>query len=131
MGRRFSTLLLGFALWGCSSTPLSQPETGTKTTKILDEVHVSSRADAEYFQGVNTQIDFGSAAVSAATLRVALSSPCFPFETWDSEQIPPGHNWPKLCDAFDRLIAAHSSVRRLPLCTTDRNMRENHPLIAG
>ena len=34
-------------------------------------------------------------------------------------------------DPFDRLIAAHSSVRRVPLCTTDRNMRENHPLIAG
>lgn len=34
-------------------------------------------------------------------------------------------------DPFDRLIAAHSSVRRVPLCTTDRNIRENHPLIAG
>lgn len=34
-------------------------------------------------------------------------------------------------DPFDRLIAAHSSVRRLPLCTTDRNVRENHPLLAG
>ena len=34
-------------------------------------------------------------------------------------------------DPFDRLIAAHSSVRRVPLCTTDRNVRENHPLIAG
>ena len=34
-------------------------------------------------------------------------------------------------DPFDRLIAAHSSVRRVPLCTTDRNLRDNHPLIAG
>lgn len=34
-------------------------------------------------------------------------------------------------DPFDRLLAAHSSLRRLPLCTTDRNIRENHPLIAG
>lgn len=33
-------------------------------------------------------------------------------------------------DPFDRLIAAHSSVRRLPLCTTDRNLRLHHPLIA-
>jgi PIN domain nuclease of toxin-antitoxin system len=33
-------------------------------------------------------------------------------------------------DPFDRLIAAHSSVRRLPLCTTDRNLRTHHPLIA-
>lgn len=34
-------------------------------------------------------------------------------------------------DPFDRLIAAHSSVRRLPLCTTDRTVRLNHPLLAG
>lgn len=33
-------------------------------------------------------------------------------------------------DPFDRLIAAHSSVRRLPLCTTDRTIRTHHPLIA-
>lgn len=33
-------------------------------------------------------------------------------------------------DPFDRLIAAHNSVRRLPLCTTDRNIRIHHPLIA-
>lgn len=34
-------------------------------------------------------------------------------------------------DPFDRLIAAHSSVRRLPLCTTDRTVRSHHPLLAG
>jgi PIN domain nuclease of toxin-antitoxin system len=34
-------------------------------------------------------------------------------------------------DPFDRLIAAHSSVRRLPLCTTDRVLRSHHPLLAG
>jgi PIN domain nuclease of toxin-antitoxin system len=33
-------------------------------------------------------------------------------------------------DPFDRLIAAHSSVRRLPLCTTDRVVRQNHSLLA-
>jgi PIN domain nuclease of toxin-antitoxin system len=34
-------------------------------------------------------------------------------------------------DPFDRLITAHSSVRRLPLCTTDRNIRLHYPMIAG
>jgi len=34
-------------------------------------------------------------------------------------------------DPFDRLITAHSSVRRLPLCTTDRNIRLHHSMIAG
>jgi PIN domain nuclease of toxin-antitoxin system len=32
-------------------------------------------------------------------------------------------------DPFDRLIAAHSSVRRLPLCTVDRNIRSYHRLL--
>ena len=32
-------------------------------------------------------------------------------------------------DPFDRLIAAHSSVRRVPLCTTDRKLRSFHPLL--
>ncbi len=29
-------------------------------------------------------------------------------------------------DPFDRLLAAHSSARRTPLCTTDRIIRANH-----
>jgi PIN domain nuclease of toxin-antitoxin system len=32
-------------------------------------------------------------------------------------------------DPFDRLLAAHSSVRRLPLCTVDRNIQRFHPLL--
>jgi PIN domain nuclease of toxin-antitoxin system len=32
-------------------------------------------------------------------------------------------------DPFDRLIAAHSSVRRLPLCTTDRTLRKFHSFL--
>ena len=29
-------------------------------------------------------------------------------------------------DPFDRLLAAHSSIRRLPFCTVDHVMREHH-----
>lgn len=32
-------------------------------------------------------------------------------------------------DPFDRLIAAHSLVRRAPLCSVDEAMLENHKLI--
>lgn len=32
-------------------------------------------------------------------------------------------------DPFDRLLAAHSQARRLPLCTVDRNLRSHHPLL--
>jgi PIN domain nuclease of toxin-antitoxin system len=34
-------------------------------------------------------------------------------------------------DPFDRLLAAHSSVRRLPFCTTDGKVREFHPLLTS
>ena len=32
-------------------------------------------------------------------------------------------------DPFDRLIAAHSSARRVPLCTVDRRMLDEHRLL--
>ena len=32
-------------------------------------------------------------------------------------------------DPFDRLLAAHSAARRVPLCTLDRRMRREHPLL--
>ena len=32
-------------------------------------------------------------------------------------------------DPFDRLLAAHSASRRVPLCTLDRSLRENHRLL--
>ena len=32
-------------------------------------------------------------------------------------------------DPFDRLLAAHSSARRVPLCTTDSRIRVHHSLL--
>lgn len=32
-------------------------------------------------------------------------------------------------DPFDRLLAAHSLARRAPLCTLDRRIQSNHPLV--
>ena len=34
-------------------------------------------------------------------------------------------------DPFDRLLAAHSRARRVPLCTVDRRMRAHHPLLVS
>lgn len=34
-------------------------------------------------------------------------------------------------DPFDRLLAAHSSARRVPLLTLDKNIRDHHRLIPG
>jgi PIN domain nuclease of toxin-antitoxin system len=33
-------------------------------------------------------------------------------------------------DPFDRRLIGHSSARRVALCTTDRDIRKNHRLIA-
>lgn len=32
-------------------------------------------------------------------------------------------------DPFDRLLAAHSRARRVPLCSLDRRIREHHPFL--
>lgn len=32
-------------------------------------------------------------------------------------------------DPFDRLLAAHSTARRVPLCTADRHMLSHHRLL--
>jgi PIN domain nuclease of toxin-antitoxin system len=34
-------------------------------------------------------------------------------------------------DPFDRLLAAHSLARRVPLCTLDRRLRRHHRLLAA
>jgi PIN domain nuclease of toxin-antitoxin system len=34
-------------------------------------------------------------------------------------------------DPFDRLLSAHSSLRRVPLCTLDETIQRCHPLIAS
>ena len=34
-------------------------------------------------------------------------------------------------DPFDRLLAAHSAARRVPLLTTDRNIRKHHSLVVN
>lgn len=34
-------------------------------------------------------------------------------------------------DPFDRLLAAHSSARRAPLCTTDERLRRHHRLVVA
>jgi PIN domain nuclease of toxin-antitoxin system len=34
-------------------------------------------------------------------------------------------------DPFDRLLSAHSSLRRVPLCTLDSNIQSNHSMIVA
>jgi PIN domain nuclease of toxin-antitoxin system len=48
-----------------------------------------------------------------------------PFERMIRHALP--LDWTR--DPFDRMLAAHSSARRVPLCTLDRRMRRLHPLV--
>src|SRR6185503_12470826 len=73
-----------------------------RVISVFDEIHISSVADAEYFQHAVRAIDFGSDPLERATLSVSLQSPCFPFDNWTPDAIPEGHGYPRLCDAFDR-----------------------------
>lgn len=112
-----SALVLATAL-GCSSEPLRvtenaaggsaasmEDDTAPVTLAVLSRVTISSDAEAEHYQLAEGEVDFGSAEVEQATLRVVLESPCFPFEGWGELEIPSGHRWPLLCDAFDRGVS--------------------------
>jgi hypothetical protein len=100
-------------LAGCSSEPLggnsgldmppmsAEPE----TLRVLDARVVSSDPDAENFQQVSAEVDFGKAQVASAALRVTLESPCFPFSGWLEQGVPEGQNWPARCHAFDRALS--------------------------
>jgi hypothetical protein len=107
-------LLVMSSLMACTSKPLSEDTSdegsgmeespSLEIVTVFEATRVSSRADAEHYQRTETLVDFGVASVSRAVLRVELESPCFPFEKWSADAIPAGHNWPRLCDAFDRLL---------------------------
>lgn len=83
----------------------SGAEAEPQTLRLLDGVHVSSSEHDENFQRVSAPIDWGRDPVARATLRVNLSSPCFPFAAWADLGVPSGQNWPEPCDAFDRTVS--------------------------
>jgi hypothetical protein len=113
---RLVTCALALATaFGCSSEPLGATDSGgggspadndgdtaPMTLEVLSEVTISSDPEAEHHQLAEGDVNFGSAEVERATLRMTLESPCFPFDGWDELEIPSGHRWPLLCDAFDR-----------------------------
>lgn len=73
--------------------------------QIFSSTHISSSQSAEYFQRAFAELDFGQEPVAKASLRVTLESPCFPFARWAEAGVPEKHNWPALCDAFDRTLS--------------------------
>jgi hypothetical protein len=68
----------------------------------FDDVRIGSDSSKPNFQQASSEIDFGSGPFASATLVVDLDTTCFPFEKWQDNPPPTGHNWPADCDAFDR-----------------------------
>ncbi|MES1185416.1 MAG: peptide-N-glycosidase F-related protein [Myxococcales bacterium] len=91
----------GGASAGDSADALGEP----LRVQVLTRAHISSREDAENFQHVLGDVDFGQESVARATLRVTLESPCFPFDGWAALGVPATQNWPAPCDAFDRTLS--------------------------
>ena len=71
---------------------------------ILDRARIGSDSKGENFHSVAGSVDFAGPYASA-TLIVELDTTCFPFEKWQDNPPPAGHNWPADCDAFDRLVS--------------------------
>ena len=69
---------------------------------VFDSVRINSDANKPNFQKADTTFDFGSGPFAKVTLVVDLDTTCFPFEKWQTNPPPDGHNWPADCDAFDR-----------------------------
>lgn len=68
----------------------------------FDNVRITSDSSQPNFQQANTEIDLHDAPFASVKLVVDLESTCYPFEKWQNNPPPDGHNWPADCDAFDR-----------------------------
>ncbi|HEX6764671.1 MAG TPA: peptide-N-glycosidase F-related protein [Polyangiaceae bacterium] len=90
---------------GCGNDETSDGDATPEEPRVVsafDHVVISSAESAEHFQHAVAPVDFGTAPLERATLSVSLDSPCYPFDNWTPETIPDGHNYPLLCDGFDR-----------------------------
>jgi hypothetical protein len=69
---------------------------------LFDRARISSNGDDPNFHNVIAPIDLTGGPYASATLVIDLDSTCYPFESWENNPPPAGHNWPADCDAFDR-----------------------------
>lgn len=93
-----------------SSSGTAAPDAGAadagpaapSTLTVLDRVRITSLAEGPNFQQATAPLLLEDGPYASVTVEVALESSCFPFSRWEEDPPPPGHNWPPLCDAFDR-----------------------------
>ncbi len=68
----------------------------------LTSARIGSNSARPDFQRAAAPIDLRDGPFERVTLVVDLDTTCFPFERWEDDPPPTGHNWPASCDAFDR-----------------------------
>ncbi|HEY2902956.1 MAG TPA: peptide-N-glycosidase F-related protein [Polyangia bacterium] len=78
------------------------PPAGPTTTMVFDNAHIGSDGTKPDYHLATAPLDLSAGPFAQASLSLDLSSPCFPFEKWQSDPPPAGQNWPADCDAFDR-----------------------------
>lgn len=104
------TLLAPIALFvGCASSSKSSevPDTGPQFEApyelvVHDHAAIVSDSSKPNFQAVKADVALHGGSFAEVKLVLALESPCFPFEKWQTDKPPSGQNWPAACDAFDR-----------------------------
>ncbi|EYF03408.1 peptide-N-glycosidase F-related protein [Chondromyces apiculatus] len=109
LGAVFLCTFLGTFMAGCGTdeTPPPkdvEPETPAEpyTLQVFEGVRISSDSSADDFQQATAEVDFQHPPFASVKLVVDLESTCTPFERWQDNPPPEGHNWPADCDAFDR-----------------------------
>ncbi|MDQ2689557.1 MAG: hypothetical protein M3Y29_04705 [Chloroflexota bacterium] len=86
-----------------TSTSTGEPVADPFTLTVLDRQWITGTGGWDT-QHRDVDFDLGVGSFAKVTLIVDLESPCFPFEKWNTDPPPAGHNWPAKCDAFDRTM---------------------------
>ncbi len=60
----------------------------------FDAVRIGSDPNGPNFQRATASIDFGAGPFASAKLVVELDTTCYPFDGWQNNPPPAGHNWP-------------------------------------
>jgi len=84
------------------TTPAGSEMRDPFTLQVLDDVRLSSHSEDEFFQRASGSLDWGQGPFQSVVLKVQLDTTCYPFEKWRTTPPPEGHNFPEMCDAFDR-----------------------------
>lgn len=72
------------------------------TIAVIESARIGSRSEEPNFHKASGELEATGGPFAEVKLVVDLATTCFPFDQWESDPPPAGHNWPASCDAFDR-----------------------------